>query len=104
MRAIIRTGGKQYLVSPGTKLKVEKVPQATGDSVVFEEVLLVVDEKKVSLGRPLVSGATVLARVLTQAKRPKQVVFKMRPKKRYRVKRGHRQPYTEVEITAIEQK
>lgn len=104
MRAVIRTGGKQYLVSPGTKLKVEKVPQAPGAKVVFEDVLLVIDEEKVSLGRPLVSGAKVVARVLAQAKHPKQVVFKMKPKKRYRVRRGHRQSYTEVEITAIEQK
>lgn len=99
--AVIRTGGKQYKVSPGQRIKIEKIPGDVGKTVAFNDVLLVVDGKNVSVGTPTVKGAKVAGKVLVQGKRPKQVIFKMKPKKRYRVKRGHRQFYTEVEITAI---
>ena len=102
--AVIRTGGKQYLVSPGRKLKFEKIPGESGASVRFDDVLLVSDEKKTSIGTPNVSGASVAGKIVTQGKHEKQIIFKMKPKKRYRVKRGHRQLYTEVEITAIKTK
>lgn len=101
MFAIIRTGGKQYLVSPGQKLKIEKLPGKEGENFAFNEVLLVSDGERVSVGMPTVSGATVAAKLVSQGKHKKQVVFKMKPKKRYRVKRGHRQPFTEIEITGI---
>lgn len=99
--AVIRTGGKQYRVSPGQKIKIEKLPDDVGKRVVFHDVLLVADGDAVSVGTPTVKGASVTAKVLAHGKREKQIVFKMRPKKRYRVKRGHRQPYTEAEIEKI---
>lgn len=99
--AIMRTGGKQYKVSPGQKVKIEKLPVKEGDVVAFDDVLLVADGVKVSVGTPRVSGAKVMAKVITQGKHKKQIIFKMRPKKRYRVKRGHRQQFTEVEIQDI---
>lgn len=102
MFAIIRTGGKQYKVAPGTTVKIEKLPENEGEEVVFDDVLLVSDGDNVQVGAPTVAGATVHGKVVEQGKRKKQVVFKMKPKKRYRVKKGHRQPYTEVEVEKIE--
>ena len=102
--AVIRTGGKQYIVSPGMKLKIEKLPAEAGKTVTFDDVLLVSDDKTVSVGQPKVVGVSVTAKVLVQGKHDKQIIFKMRPKKRYRVKTGHRQPYTEVEIEKIVKK
>ncbi|MBI3304977.1 50S ribosomal protein L21 [Candidatus Parcubacteria bacterium] len=101
MLAIIQTGGKQYLVEPGQKLKIEKLPAEADKEVVFDEVLLVADEKKVSVGTPHVKGAEVTAKVVQQGRAKKVIVFHYRAKTRYHKKAGHRQPFTEVEITKI---
>ncbi|MEK7542068.1 MAG: 50S ribosomal protein L21 [Patescibacteria group bacterium] len=100
--AIIKTGGKQYLVSPGKKIKVEKLAQEEGSDVEFSEVLLLQNDKSIEIGTPLVQGAKVKGKILKQGKNKKVVVFKYKAKKREQVKKGHRQPYSEVEITSIE--
>ena len=100
MFAVIKTGGKQYIVEPGQKLKVEKLKKTEGE-IVFNEVLLVEKNRKVEIGEPLVKGAKVTAKVISEGKRTKVVIFKYKAKKRERTKTGHRQPYTEVEITKI---
>jgi large subunit ribosomal protein L21 len=102
MLAVIRTGGKQYLCTPGQKLKIEKLNKKEGAEVTFNEILLVEKGKKVEIGTPLVKGAKVTGKVLKQGKGKKVIVFKYKAKKRYKVKKGHRQPFTEVEITKIE--
>ena len=102
--AVIKTGGKQYVVSLGKKLKIEKLPQEEGSNVVFEEVLLLGSEKGTEIGTPFIEGATVKGKLTEQGKADKVVVFKFKSKKRERKKRGHRQPYSEVEITSIETK
>lgn len=99
--AVIQTGGKQYKVSPGQKLKVEKLDAPEGAAVHFDEVLLVADGEKIAIGMPVVKGAKVEATVLTQGRDRKKIVFKYHPKSRYRKKKGHRQPFTEVEIIKI---
>ena len=99
--AVIKTGGKQYLVSPGQKIKIEKLPQKEGEEVVFNEVLLLEADKGVEIGTPLVEGAKVKGKVLRQAKAKKVIVFKFKAKKREKKKKGHRQLFTEVEITDI---
>lgn len=101
MFAVIKTGGKQYLVEPGKKLKVEKLDSEEGDQIIFDEVLLVSDYKKTEIGTPFVEGAKVEGKVLRQGRSRKVIVFKYKPKTRYRKKRGHRQHFTEVEITKI---
>lgn len=101
MFAVIQTGGKQYLVEPGTKLKIEKIPAEEGTAVSFEEVLLTSDDNTTSVGAPTVAGAKVEATVLRQARAKKIIVFKYHSKTRYRKKNGHRQPFTEVEIQKI---
>ena len=101
MFAVIKTGGKQYKVEAGTKLKIEKLEAEEGKKVVFDEVLLVADGEKVTLGKPLVKGAKVTAKVATQGRAKKVIVFKYKNKTRYSVKRGHRQHFTEVEVTDI---
>ncbi len=99
--AIVKTGGKQYKVAVGEKLKIETViPEADG-SVVFNEVLLVEDGGKVKVGTPLVAGAAVTARLVKQGRDRKVIVFKYHSKARYKKKKGHRQQFTEVEITGI---
>jgi large subunit ribosomal protein L21 len=100
MYAVIKTGGKQYRVEAGDKLRVEKLPGAVGDAVTFDHVLLVAGDA-VRLGKPLVAGAKVEAKILGQALGPKVVIFRMRRRKNYRRKRGHRQPFTALEITKI---
>ena len=102
--AIIKTGGKQYIVSPGKKLKVEKLGGSPGEPVYFGEVLLVGDEHgaDVKVGAPTVPGAKVEAKIVRQARAKKVIIFKYKPKKRYRLKKGHRQHFTEVEITKID--
>ena len=102
MIAVIKTGGKQYLVSPGDKIKIEKIEGKEGDSVVFEEVLLLEKNKKLEIGFPLVEKAKVKAKILKQSKERKVLVLKYKSKNRYKKKQGHRQFYTEVEITGIE--
>mgnify|MGYP001619644611 FL=1 len=101
MFAVIKTGGKQYLVSSGSKLKIEKLEVREGEAVIFDSVLLIADGEEVALGTPLVEGAQVHAQVVTQGRHPKLIVFKYHPKTRYRKMRGHRQPFTEVEVTSI---
>jgi large subunit ribosomal protein L21 len=102
--AVIKTGGKQYIVASGKKLKIEKLPQKEGGDVIFDEVLLVENDKGITIGSPLVEGAVVKGKVLSQGKAKKVIVFKFKAKKREKTKNGHRQPYSEVEITSIEEK
>lgn len=105
MFAVIKTGGKQYLVSPGDKIKIEKIDASEKKEVVFDEVLLVIDDKEeIKMGTPFIKGAKVKAKFLAQDRAKKIVVFKYKPKKRYQKKMGHRQSYTEVEITSISAK
>ena len=99
--AIIRTGGKQYLVSAGQKLKIEKLDAREGEKIVFDEVLLVSDDKKTDVGTPYIKSAKVEAKVLKQGRTKKIIVFKYHAKTRYRKKKGHRQSFTEVEIIKI---
>jgi large subunit ribosomal protein L21 len=100
MIAIIKTGGKQYIVKPGDKLKVEKLEKKEGEEFSLSEVLLVEKNNKVEIGNPLVK-ADVTAKVLSHGKGEKIIVFKYKPKKRESRKIGHRQPYTEIEIIGI---
>ena len=101
MLTIIKTGGKQYKVSPGQKIKIEKLDVPEGKNVVFDEILLMADKKDVKIGQPLVKAAKVEGKVLAQARADKIIIFKYKSKKRYKVKKGHRQPFTLVEITKI---
>lgn len=101
MYAVIRTGGKQYRVSPGDSVDVEKLPHEVGDQIELEEVLLVANGSGVQVGQPLVAGAKVKATVTRQAKGRKVIIFKYRPSKRYRRKKGHRQNYTRLRIDEI---
>jgi len=104
MYAVIKTGGKQYRVAPGDKLRVEKLPGNVGDTVTFGEVLLIAGEaggESVKLGKPLIAGAKVEAKVIAQDRAKKIIVFKFRRRKNYRRKAGHRQPFTALEITGI---
>jgi large subunit ribosomal protein L21 len=100
--AIIESGGKQYRAIEGATIEVDRLPVEAGEQVPLESVLLVVNDDQVSVGMPLVEGARVNATVVEQFKGPKIVVFKYRPKKRYRVKTGHRQLYTRLVINSIE--
>jgi large subunit ribosomal protein L21 len=102
MLAVIRTGGKQYLVKPGDKIKIEKIEEKEGEEIVFKEVLLVEKNKKLEIGTPLVKGAKVVGKVLKQGKGDKVIVFKYKPKTRYKKKTGHRQLFSEIKITSIE--
>jgi large subunit ribosomal protein L21 len=101
MLAVIKTGGKQYLVKPGDKLKIEKLDKKAGEEVIFSDVLLVEKNKKVEIGTPIVKEAKVEAKILSQGKGDKVIVFKYKAKKRYSRKIGHRQPFTEIEIVGI---
>ena len=101
MYAVIRTGGKQYRVSPGDILEVEKLAGEVGDSVVLEDVLLVAGEDGVEIGQPNVAGASVTARITGQHRGEKILVFRYRPKKRVRVRRGHRQYLTRLQVHKI---
>nr|WP_211209639.1 MULTISPECIES: 50S ribosomal protein L21 [Thermodesulfobacterium] len=99
--AVIKTGGKQYVVKPGDKIKVEKVEANVGDTVEISEVLLVNKDGEIKLGTPLVEGVKVIASVVEHSKGPKVIVFKKKPKKGYKRKRGHRQLITTLEIKEI---
>ncbi len=101
MHAIIVTGGKQYKVTEGDVLYVEKLPVEAGDTVTFDQVLAVIDGDKATFGQPTVSGASVQANVVKNGKGKKVIVFKYKPKKNEKTKQGHRQPYTKVEITKV---
>ena len=100
MYAVMTTGGKQYKVAQGDKLRVEKLPAGVGDTVTFDEVLLVGGDS-IKIGAPLVAGAKVEAKVIAQDRDKKIIVFKFRRRKNYRRKNGHRQPFTALEITGI---
>lgn len=101
MYAIIATGGKQYRVEEGRFVDVELLAKNEGDAVEFDQVLMVSDESKVHVGSPLVSGAKVIGKVLSFGKAKKVIIYKMRPKKHYRRKKGHRQPFVRVMIDKI---
>lgn len=101
MHAIIETGGKQYKVAQGDVLFIEKLPVEAGDAVTFDTVLAVIDGDNATFGAPTVSGAKVEGKVVKNGKAKKIIVFKYKPKKNYRRKQGHRQPYTKVEITKL---
>lgn len=99
--AIIQTGGKQFRAQEGQVVEVERIEAAIGDKVEFGEVLLLADGDEVTLGTPLVQGAKLEGTVVDQAKGPKVVVFKYKPKQRYRIKTGHRQKYTQIKVERI---
>jgi large subunit ribosomal protein L21 len=99
--AIIETGGKQYRVAEGDVLFIEKLNVEAGDAVTFDKVLAVIDDDSSVFGSPVVEGATVSASVVKNGKGKKILVYKMKPKKGYRNTKGHRQPYTQVQISGI---
>lgn len=101
MYAVIETGGKQYKVAQGDVVFVEKLDVEEGAEITFDKVLMAADGENVKVGTPVVEGATVTAKVLKNGKAKKVLVFKMKRKKNERKKRGHRQPFTKVEITAV---
>jgi len=103
MYAVIETGGKQYRVSEGDAIDVEKLPYQVGDKVELDRILLVAGNAGVTVGQPVVEGAKVVARVEAIGRGPKIVVWKYRPKNRYRLRQGHRQPYTRLRIEKIVQ-
>jgi large subunit ribosomal protein L21 len=103
--AVIKTGGKQYIVTPGDKIKIEKLEKnEEGKEIIFDEVLLLEKNKKIEIGQPFIKNAKVIGKVLKQGKGKKVIVFKYKPKKRYKKKKGHRQKFIEVEIKKIETK
>ncbi len=102
MHAVIRTGGKQYRVQPGDEFNVEKLADAVnGSTILFDQVLAVGSGDGLVIGAPLVSGATVQADVITTGLAKKEIIFKKNRRKGYKVKRGHRQPFTRIKITAV---
>jgi len=101
MFAVIETGGKQYIVEKGTTLSVEKLSPSKGDKVVFDKVLLIVDKEKVSIGAPYIKGAVVDATSLKDGREKKKIVFRYHSKTRYRKLKGHRQPFTSVQILSV---
>ncbi|NLJ59608.1 MAG: 50S ribosomal protein L21 [Firmicutes bacterium] len=102
MYAVIETGGKQYRVKEGDTLRVERLPGEPGEILELDRVLLVRDGDDIKVGNPVLSGVRVSAKVLAQDKGRKILVFKYKPKKNYRKRYGHRQPYTEIQIQKIE--
>lgn len=101
MYAVVKTGGKQYRVSAGEKLKIEQIAAEVGQEIVLGEVLLVADGEALTMGAPLVAGASVKAKVLAHGRGDKVHIYKMRRRKHYRKSQGHRQNYTEIEILGI---
>jgi len=101
MYAVVKTGGKQYKVAPGEKLKVEQIPADVGAEVILDQVLMVGDGDAVRLGQPNVTGATVKATIVAHGRGEKIRIFKMRRRKHYQKHQGHRQNYTELMIDAI---
>lgn len=114
MLAVIKTGGKQYIVAPGQKIKIEKMDKPASvkatagkernQEVVFNNVLLLEKGNKLEIGTPLITGAVAIGKILKHGKGKKLIAFKYRHKTRYKVKKGHRQPFTEVEVLKIETK
>jgi len=101
MYAVVKTGGKQYRVTPGLKFKVEQILADIGSEIVLDQVLMLADGDSVTVGAPLVAGASVTAKVLSQGRGKKVTIFKMRRRKHYQKHQGHRQNYTELEIQSI---
>ena len=101
MYAVIKTGGKQYRVASGEKLKIEQIPADIGSEIVLDQVLMVADGEAISVGTPLVNGATVTATVIAQGRGEKIRIFKMRRRKHYQKHQGHRQNYTQIHIDSI---
>jgi len=99
--AIIKTGGKQYRISPGDVLRVERLPGERGDEVILDQVLLVTDGDAVQVGQPLVPNATVRTEIVRQGKGKKVLIFKKKRRKNYRRKQGHRQMFTALQINEI---
>ena len=102
MYAVLKTGGKQYKVAPGEKLKVETLPADVGAEVVLDQVLMVGEGESVRLGQPVLAGASVKATVVSHGRHDKVKIFKMRRRKHYQKHQGHRQNYTELKIEAIQ--
>jgi large subunit ribosomal protein L21 len=102
MYAVIRTGGKQYRVAAGDTVEVERLDGAVGDTITIDDILLVSDGGAVRVGQPVVEGASVSAKITGQYKGKKILVFKYRPKKKIRVRKGHRQYITRLEIASID--
>jgi large subunit ribosomal protein L21 len=101
MYAVIKTGGKQYRVTEGETLKIESVAGDVGGAIVLDKVLMVGNGDKVSVGKPLLSGATVKATIVSNGRHDKVTIFKMRRRKHYQKHQGHRQNYTEIRIDGI---
>lgn len=101
MYAVIKTGGKQYKVAAGEKLKIEKLAGDVGSKVVIDKVLMIADGDNTTIGAPLIAGATVNATVLSHGRADKVMIFKFRRRKHYRKTQGHRQSYTEIQIGEI---
>ena len=101
MYAVIKTGGKQYKVAVGDKLKIEAIPADIGSKIIIPEVLMVADGDNIIVGNPVVEGASVSALVLTEGRHKKIRIFKLRRRKHYQKHQGHRQNYTEIQIDAI---
>ncbi len=101
MYAVIKTGGKQYRVAPGEKLKIEQIPADIGSEIVLDQILMIADGEAVTVGTPLVSGATVKATVVAHGRGEKVQIFKMRRRKHYQKHQGHRQNFTEIRIDGI---
>jgi large subunit ribosomal protein L21 len=102
MFVVVVTGGKQYKATPGEFIEVEKLPGEKGEQITLDRVLLVVDGEQVTVGQPLVPGATVVTTVALQARRRKVLHFHYVPKKRQRKKTGHRQPFTRLRIESVQ--
>jgi large subunit ribosomal protein L21 len=102
MLAIIETGGKQYLVEPGKRINIEKIEKKEGEEIEFSKVLLVEKDGELKIGNPYVEGAKVVGKIIKQGKQKNITILKYKRKTRYKVKRGHRQPFTRVEILRIE--
>ncbi|MCL2590691.1 MAG: 50S ribosomal protein L21 [Betaproteobacteria bacterium] len=101
MYAVIKTGGKQYRVAAGKKIKVEQIPADVGSQITLDQVLMVGEGESVKIGTPVIAGATVTASVLSHGRHDKIEIFKMRRRKHYQKHQGHRQNYTEIRIEAI---
>ena len=101
MLAVIKTGGKQYIVQPGDKIVVEKLEGNVGDTLEISDVLLVKKDNEIKIGTPKVENSKVVVSIIEHGKAPKVIVFKKKPKKGYKRKKGHRQPYTIIEIKEI---
>ena len=101
MYAVIKTGGKQYRVVAGEKIKVEQIPAEVGAEITLDQVLMVGEGESVKVGAPIVTGAKVTAKVIAQGRHPKVTIFKMRRRKHYQKHQGHRQNYTEIQIGEI---